>query len=222
MGFGLFGKLPQKRDFISFGIPPNVLNPLETWLQSAVSASRLRLGGRWEQFYLVAPLWRFWIGPEVLGAGCAGVLMSSVDRVGRFFPLLALYTAAPGETVAPPPFVPQGEWFETLEARLLSVLDEASNVDPDRLLGGLDPPATEEIGGNGLREFKGGALWTPGAHASAAALLPGIVEDDYRMAARSRTYWWTTGNEATGPMLYVTQGLPDPYFYTVMLSLVPD
>ena len=48
MGFGLFGKLPQKRDFISLGISGDVLSPLETWLQTAVAASRSELGRGWE------------------------------------------------------------------------------------------------------------------------------------------------------------------------------
>ena len=79
MGFGLFGKLPQKRDFISFGIPGDILQPLETWLQSAVAASRSELGRGWEELYLVAPIWRFWIGADVFGRQ----LRRRADAVGR-------------------------------------------------------------------------------------------------------------------------------------------
>ena len=43
MAWGLFGKLPQKRDFVALGIPHAVLHPFETWLQSAVAASRNEL-----------------------------------------------------------------------------------------------------------------------------------------------------------------------------------
>src|SRR5690606_31180273 len=58
MGFGLFGKLPQKRDFVALGVPRAVLEPFETWLQSAVAASRSDLGLGWQERYLVAPIWR--------------------------------------------------------------------------------------------------------------------------------------------------------------------
>src|SRR6188768_2817195 len=87
MAWGLFGKLPQKRDFIALGIPHSILHPFETWLQSAVAASRNELGRDWEEHFLVAPIWRFWLGHEIFGQSCTGALMPSVDKVGRFFPL---------------------------------------------------------------------------------------------------------------------------------------
>ena len=46
MPFGIFGKLPQKRDFIAHNLPRGVLEPFETWLQSAVAASRAELAWR--------------------------------------------------------------------------------------------------------------------------------------------------------------------------------
>jgi type VI secretion system protein ImpM len=222
MGFGLFGKLPQKRDFISFGIAQDILTPLETWLQSALAASRAELGKSWEQHYLVAPLWRFWIGPAILGTGCAGVIMPSVDGVGRYFPLMALYACGNSETIAPPPFAPQGDWFSALEGRLLSVLHNDGGVEIDVLLAGLPAPALEQNSGSARENFKGGTLWRGGPDTGTAALLTGIVEEDYRLAARTRTYWWTNGSADGGPVLLTKDGLPDPYFYTLMLKSVAD
>lgn len=223
MGFGIFGKLPQKRDFISFGIPNPVLNPLETWLQSAVAASRAELGRDWQDLYLVSPIWRFWIGPKILGQGCAGVLMPSVDRVGRFFPLMAIYCTAPGEQLPPPPFAPQGEWYTALDGRLLTTLEENAEVDVERLLDGLPPPSIEvSTPADGLTLFKGDPLWRGQPGAQAAGLLTGVVEADYREVAKVRSYWWTAGSAANGPMLHAKEGIPDPYFYTLMLKLVAD
>lgn len=222
MGFGLFGKLPQKRDFVSFGIPQDILNPLETWLQSAIAASRAELGRTWEEHYLVAPIWRFWIGPAVLGTGCAGVIMPSVDGIGRFFPLMALYACGSGERMAPPPFAPQGEWYAGMETRLLSALHGEDPIQVDTLLSGLSPPALERAHGHEVQNFKGGALWRAAPNSGAAALLTGIVEDDYRQAARLRSFWWTAGGEESGPALFTREGLPDPYFYTLMLRSVAE
>jgi type VI secretion system protein ImpM len=57
-------------------------------LQSCVAESQRALGGAWLDRYLTAPVWRFILTPGVLGArGWAGVLLPSVDRVGRYFPL---------------------------------------------------------------------------------------------------------------------------------------
>jgi len=223
MGFGLFGKLPQKRDFVASGIPQAVLNPLETWLQQAVAASRAELGRSWEEYYLVAPIWRFWIGPGIFGQGCAGALMPSVDGVGRYFPLLVVYVCDNGARIPPPPFAPQGDWYAALEARLLATLDTDAAIAVETLLDGLAEPSLEPAaGGAGEREFKGGTLWHGAPKTSAAALLTGLVEADYRHTARRRSYWWTPGNEASGPSLYTREGLPDPYFYTLMLKSVSD
>lgn len=220
MGFGLFGKLPQKRDFISFGIANDILNPLETWLQSAIAASRAELGRNWEQHYLVAPIWRFWIGPAILGTGCAGVIMPSVDGVGRYFPLMALYACGMGEQMAPPPFAPQGDWYGALESRLLSALHTEGEIHVDALLAGLAAPALEQYTAD--KTVKGGRLFRAAPNVGTAAFLTGIVEDDYRQAARTRTFWWTNGNETTSPVLLTKEGLPDPYFYTLMLKSVTE
>lgn len=223
MGFGLFGKLPQKRDFISFGIPGDILLPLETWLQSAVAASRSELGKRWEELYLVAPIWRFWIGPQVFGSACAGALMPSVDGVGRFFPLMAVYICEPPTTMAPPSYAPQDKWYQGVEERLLSVLDEETPPAPDSLLANLPAPAFEGVTVSpGLSSFKGGPLWRGEVDADTPSFLATIFEDDYREVSRARSYWWVPGNDTRGPVLHARNGLPDPYFHTVMLKVVAD
>jgi type VI secretion system protein ImpM len=140
MGFGLFGKLPQKRDFLSIGLSSAVLHPLENWLQSAVAASRNDIGRQWQDYYLVAPVWRFWLGPEIVGTACAGALMPSVDQVGRYFPLTIVYVAGPGEALPPPYLDPADRWYQMIEARLLSVLSMHDQADVTNLLGGLLAP----------------------------------------------------------------------------------
>jgi type VI secretion system protein ImpM len=223
MGFGLFGKLPQKRDFITFGIPGEILAPLETWLQTAVAASRSELGRSWEEIYLVAPIWRFWIGSDVFGANFAGVLMPSVDGVGRFFPLLAMYACENGETMPPPSYAPQEKWFGAIEARLLGVLDEGATPTVDTLLAGLPTPAMDSLAPNAHRsDFKGGPVWMAGQDTDTPSFLASIFEDDYREVARARSYWWVPGTDERGPVLHAKNGLPDPYFHARMLRVVAD
>ncbi|MBX3570599.1 MAG: type VI secretion system-associated protein TagF [Rhizobiaceae bacterium] len=221
MGFGLFGKLPLKRDFIAHEIRQDVLAPLETWLQTAVAASRSELGRNWEELYLVAPIWRLWIGAGVLGANCAGALMPSVDGIGRFFPLLALYVCDDGETMPPPSYAPQEKWFSAIEHRLLGVLEEGASTPVDSILAGLSPPSLSgaEIGRG---HFKGGPVWHGPADADTPSFLAATFEDDYREVARDRSYWWVPGDGARGPVLHARNGLPDPYFHTRMLRLVAD
>ena len=145
MAWGLFGKLPQKRDFVALDIPHAVLHPFETWLQSAVAASRSELGRGWEERFLVAPIWRFWLGHEILGQVCAGALMPSVDKVGRFFPLTIMHLSAPGEERVPPVCEPLDQWYREIEARLLSVLGDDAGAEVAGLTGGLPEPGEPPV-----------------------------------------------------------------------------
>jgi len=223
MSYGLFGKLPQKRDFVSYGIRNDILNPLETWLQSAVAASRSELGRGWEEAYLVAPIWRFWIGADIFGQNCAGAIMPSVDGVGRFFPLMAIYQCAEGTTLPPPSYAPQEKWYVAMEQRLLGVLDEGATPTVDTLLAGLSEPALDNGARKpGLASFKGGPVWQGEPDGDTPSFLATVFEDDYRAVTRGRSYWWTPGDGSRGPFLHARNGLPDPYFHSRMLKIVAD
>jgi type VI secretion system protein ImpM len=140
MAFGLFGKVPQKRDFMSVSMPSAVLSPFETWLQAAVAASRNELGRAWQDHYLVAPIWRFWIGEHILGTTVAGALMPSVDQVGRYFPLSIMYFAEAGDRLPPPLLSPLDHWYGEIETRLLHSLSEETDGYLATILDGLVPP----------------------------------------------------------------------------------
>ena len=218
MAFGVFGKLPQKRDFIALNIPRAVLEPFETWLQSAVAASRNELGTDWQEHYLVAPIWRFWIGADILGVGCAGSLVPSVDKVGRFFPLSILYCAENGQGIVAPPFDPLDAWYSAIEQRLLGVLKENAEIEVDRLTEGLTPPQSTVTAPEPQPEkFKRGAIWQ--GHGDAPEdMLSGLMPSDYWACLSMRSFWWTRGGSASGQLVYARNALPDPFFYATMLK----
>ena len=85
---GWFGKLPNLGDFASRRLPEGFVHRWDSWLQRGMAEARDDLTQDWLAGYLVAPIHRFWLAPGLLGAaGWAGLLMPSVDRVGRHFPL---------------------------------------------------------------------------------------------------------------------------------------
>ncbi len=85
---GFYGKFPVLGDFVSRRLPNVFIQTLDGWLQAAVSASREAIGAGWENSYLASPIWRFVFSPEICDKNCwAGILMPSVDKVGRYFPL---------------------------------------------------------------------------------------------------------------------------------------
>jgi type VI secretion system protein ImpM len=88
---GWYGKLPTLGDFASRRLDADFIEPWDRWLGEGLAAQRAQLGEAWLDAYLQSPVWRFVLLPGVLAsaqaAPLAGVLMPSVDRVGRYFPL---------------------------------------------------------------------------------------------------------------------------------------
>lgn len=89
---GWYGKLPTLGDFASRRLPAEFIEPWDLWLGEGLAAQRETLGDDWLDAYLHSPVWRFVLMPGVLpglpvDTAMAGVLMPSVDRVGRYFPL---------------------------------------------------------------------------------------------------------------------------------------
>jgi type VI secretion system protein ImpM len=122
---GWYGKLPNLGDFASRRLPQSFITGWDEWLQSGLAAARDEWGPEWLDRYLVAPIVRFWLGPGVLGDGAwAGLVMPSVDRVGRHFPLTL---AQPAGTLADA--LAARQWFELLDAAARRVLDVAYTVE---------------------------------------------------------------------------------------------
>src|SRR5215472_2883932 len=144
MQCSLYGKVPAKRDFIAIGAPREFLNAWEPWLQGAISASRTALGKKWQSAFLTAPIWRFWLGSDICGRTVIGAFMSSLDGVGRYFPLTLFACADDNATIPPPEFTSQDDWFEAAEAFLISTLDHDANFEAMTAgLAALPPPCQE-------------------------------------------------------------------------------
>lgn len=92
-GARLFGKLPAHGDFVARGLGADERAALDAWLSAEMLAAREKLGADFEDRYDRAPPWRF-AGPDG-----AGVLVASVDGVGRRFPFY-LALAGAGEDAA--------------------------------------------------------------------------------------------------------------------------
>jgi len=87
---GWYGKLPSLGDFASRRLPPEFIETWDSWLCAGLLDWRQRQPDVWLDAYLTGPSWCFLLMPGVLDARAPiwiGVLMPSVDRVGRYFPL---------------------------------------------------------------------------------------------------------------------------------------
>ena len=86
---GFYGKVPCKGDFVGRGFSQQMTVQLDQWLQRGMVYSKQALAEQWSDRYMVAPIWRFYLAANTLDEQCwIGVMIPSVDRVGRCFPLL--------------------------------------------------------------------------------------------------------------------------------------
>ena len=126
--FGAFGKIPDLGDFFRHNLSPKFVQPYDEWLQSAMIAGRETLGPHWEEAYMSAPIWRFTLTPGMAGPqAMSGILMASVDRVGRQYPLTLVAPHA-AQNPALVHFANRTV-FEQLEDIALQMLDDTGRRD---------------------------------------------------------------------------------------------
>lgn len=86
---GFYGKLPARGDFVRAGLPREFIDPWDAWLQEVLVGSRSLMGETWLPAFLEAPVWRFSLPAGMCSQWAAiGLMLPSVDRAGRYFPLM--------------------------------------------------------------------------------------------------------------------------------------
>lgn len=136
---GFYGKVPSHGDFLSRRLPRQFIEPWDEWLQAGLSVSREQLGDDWLETFLYSPIWQFALAPGLCGNDAwAGVMMPSVDRVGRYFPLTLAAKVNPWPLTAL--FEPECGWFAALTDLALASLDYDFDLDGfDERLAQLQP-----------------------------------------------------------------------------------
>lgn len=204
---GFFGKVTSNGDFVGRRLPRSFQQPWDGWLQAGLRQSRQALGERWVPTWLSSPIWRFALAPGVCGDdGWTGLMMPSVDRVGRHFPLtLAAGVAA----LRPLDCITQYEaWFASLEELALSSLCEEFSLEAfDAALCALAGQPAD------------------GVSAPAAGTVisldspPALVLQALATAALSgHSLWWTDGSPQVARCLLVCRSLPAPGAFAALLD----
>lgn len=120
---GWYGKIPGTGDFIARRVPAAFSEPWDRWLQDAIEGSRQRLGARWRDAFLSMPAWRFTLGPGVVGAHAwAGLMVPSLDAVGRYFPLTVACALPSASLDVVATLLGAERWFEQIESIALEAI----------------------------------------------------------------------------------------------------
>ncbi|RWX81504.1 type VI secretion system-associated protein TagF [Neorhizobium lilium] len=160
---GFFGKLRTHGDFVSIGMGRSLQTFLDAWLQAGLQAVQRDGGSDWERQFRAMPSWRFVVGRALWGpATIAGIIVPSLDRVGRSFPLVL--AAQLHDFAGHPRRIRQDEtWFTAAEAIAETCLRKDFDIDnfTSRLskLRGLRPAdlAEDDFGPNS--SSVSGSLW---------------------------------------------------------------
>ncbi len=219
MQCGLFGKLPAKRDFVSYNMPRPFLDQWETWMQATLAESRHALGEQWKDIFLTLPIWRFWCGSAVFGRSVTGAIMASVDGAGRYFPLSICACATAEKTPLPPHSQGLSDWLDKCENALLGMLDEGTPFHPVQILDQLGlPPARGPAPQNWIPS--GTTVWTDQGTPLASAFA-NMTAIDETLCLSTRGVWWTLGGQGQDEQLITTDGpVADNLFTTLMTGKI--
>jgi type VI secretion system protein ImpM len=211
-GVGFCGKLPSHGDFVRRRLPEPFVRGWDDWLDAAMAASRSELGDGWQESYLNCPIWRF-----AASAGCCGdqpftgVLMPSLDRIGRHHPLaivamLDRHRSPVGVALA------ADAWFRHIEALALSALEpDFDFAQFDRTLAAAAQP-----GGNAVVPFATGyrcAGRMSGLGDAAAMLLAHCGEQ----VGLRYSLWWTVDRQERYEFCCCFDGLPAAAAFATLL-----
>ncbi len=208
---GLYGKLPAYGDFIFRDLASAFVNRWDDWLQLYVSASREQIGDGWLDVYLTSPIWRFVMSVGVIDENMwCGLIMPSVDRVGRYFPISIVSRLPPSASPVSWLFTQQG-WYRQVEDICLAALD--GSIDADELVA-----RAGEVG------FEMQEMYQPTSHLgsdgpvvvglatedelSLIDSLPCLLNASLSSSMPSFSLWQTQGSELVSPLVFACPNLP--------------
>jgi type VI secretion system protein ImpM len=220
---GFFGKLPSHGDFIERRVGGAFRDVWDDWMQRCMVESQRELGGRWLDCYLTSPMWRFFLCDGVAGAASyAGVLLPSVDRVGRYFPLTVV-VELPVELPAMEFSRLANSWFGEVEQLCADALQnpefdlanfDAALVASAQRLSGVDQLCP-------VRAFPAGSTqwhWPADSVSNLSGAMTAPLMGMAQGALRPMTMWWTDGSELVQPSVLLTRSLPRPDSFGALLA----
>ncbi|GGC78419.1 type VI secretion system-associated protein TagF [Undibacterium terreum] len=216
---GFFGKVTSHGDFVSRRLPPAFLEVWDNWLQDSIQTSKRQLDNAWLETYLTSPIWRFALSNGVIdGNAWAGVMMPSVDRVGRHFPLMI----AAGVPVQAPllNWLENGKaWYDGMEELALSSLESNFLLDDfDAALKAKPVLFSPVLFGDADTRSTGGWCLPSQGNDSIQVNMSALTADMAQALLSGHSLWWTDGSPHITPSVLMCKGLPEPTGFVAMLD----
>lgn len=211
---GWHGKLPSLGDFASRRLGSDFIEPWDGWLAAGLLALREARPDAWLADYLASPSWCFLLMPGVLPGAAgrqawAGVLMPSVDKVGRYFPLTLAKALGQG-----PASTQQMQalwfWLSRVDELARDALHDDWSVERlEQELAAMAGPGVQALHSSVPDWPAMGDLLEVALPAGFdAATLIGIeAQACWAAQARGRAWWFAKPDDAA-PLLRLSMGLP--------------
>jgi len=227
---GLFGKLPSHGDFLRRRVSDAFVDAWDAWLRECLAESRASLGERWLDLYLTSPAWRFVCAAGACGpAPVIGLMVPSVDRVRRFFPLTVV-AELPADVRLLGAAIDATPFFESAERLVIETLatedidfeqfDERVEKLADRLEALTLPPLVSLDGAAHAIAGEAAHPWQIpiGAVGHLAPAFEQLLSLRLASVYQPLALWWTDGSSAVEPSCLITKGLPNPTTFGALLD----
>jgi type VI secretion system protein ImpM len=228
---GFYGKLPSHGDFVRRRISDTFVRVWDAWLQRCMTASRSTLGDRWLDTYLTSPAWRFVCASGMFGPSpVAGVMVPSVDRVGRYFHLTVAAGLPPDVNVLTAvtglePFFDKAQRLviETLATEQVdfAVFDEqVSELSADLAVACAPAQILVDATAETIVSETSELPWQIpiGSTAEMGHVFEQLLSHRLCQLYEPLVIWWTDGSGAVEPTCLIGKGLPDPIAFAGLLD----
>jgi len=226
---GFYGKLPCRGDFLQRRVHQEFVSVWDAWLQRCLAESIAQMGDRWLEAYLTSPVWRFVVAPGICGAGAyGGVMVPSVDRVGRYFPLTIVTSWETGDCAVAVACGAQA-WFDRAEELALEAPEagdleifDASVASLPALSSVQDAAEAAALRVHLTRTESGSAptRWQVPLRSvhSLQRAVNLLAARELERTLQPLSLWWSDGSKDTEPTWACQRGLPPPQAFASMLS----
>ena len=207
---GLYGKLPMHGDFIQRNLPTAFVTEWDLWLQHFVAGCKEKIGEDWLDIYLTSPIWRFVFSHGVIDDNSwAGILMPSVDQVGRYYPFTIAMRLP--DFVNPFEFIAvQTAWYSNIEDLALRALNGEFLLDD--LVSELSNTTTDFTTSYSrrkrLKESYSMQIDFEFEEQSGSSIYSHFLDSIMMKLLSSYSAWSTIGSERIAPCFFNVQNLP--------------
>ena len=218
---GWFGKLPSAGDFAGTGMTPILKETVHEWMSSGMAALRQSHPTDWQAAYLVSPVWHFLVGPGIWDKpALIGCLAPSVDKVGRYSPLIVLRSF--DRCDLPSVLPPESRWLYRVDMVMRRVIGERISISGLHDLLQQLTEAEEESGRNSTSNILCDlGIGNTNANVDASAQKDWFVWPELPELLEQRSYssfWWSEPSSVQGMKQIVHNGVPNENLFCLLMD----